>query len=53
VGTLVLPYLPFAPSIGLTPLSPVQLGALLAVVLAYTLTAELLKWWFFKKYKAG
>lgn len=51
--TIVLPYLPFAADIGLTPLPLLNLGAMLLIVVAYIITADILKVWFFKKYKSG
>lgn len=48
--TLGLPYLPFASEFGLTPLPLINLGAMLLIVLAYIVTADLLKVWFFNKY---
>ncbi len=53
VITLGLPYLTFANDIGLTPLPLVNLGAMLIIVAAYILTADLLKVWFFKKYHSA
>ena len=53
VLTLSLPYLPFANDIGLTPLPLLNLGAMLLIVAAYILTADLLKVWFFKKYRSA
>jgi Mg2+-importing ATPase len=49
--TLGLPYLPFAVNIGLAPLPLINLGAMLLIVAVYIITADLLKVWFFKKYK--
>lgn len=49
--TIGLPYLPFANDISLTPLPLLNLGAMLLIVAAYILTADLLKVWFFKKYR--
>jgi len=49
--TLALPYIPFAKDIGLIPLPISNLMAMLLIVLAYILTADLLKVWFFKKEK--
>ncbi len=49
--TISLPYLPFADSIGLVPLPIKYLATMLLIVLAYIITADLLKVWFFKKYK--
>ncbi|AKQ45960.1 magnesium ABC transporter ATPase [Rufibacter radiotolerans] len=49
VLTLGLPYLPFAGSLGLVPLPLVNLGAMILIVLAYIITADLLKVWFFRR----
>ncbi len=49
--TIALPYLPFAEQIGLVPLPLLNLGAMLAIVAAYIITADMLKVWFFRKYK--
>ncbi len=49
--TLSLPYLPFMQSIGLSPLPLSNLVTMLLIVVAYILTADLLKVWFFKKYR--
>ncbi len=48
--TIGLPYMPFANKFGLTPLPIINLGAMLFIVAAYILTADVLKVWFFKKY---
>ena len=48
--TTGLPYLPFANDFGLSPLPMANLGAMLLIVVAYIITADLLKVWFFKKY---
>ena len=48
--TLILPYLPFANDIGLTPLPFMNLAAMLLIVVLYVITADLLKVWFFKNY---
>lgn len=53
VLTLGLPYLSFAYDIGLTPLPLINLGAMLLIVAAYIITADLLKVWFFKKYHSA
>ncbi len=53
IVTLVLPYLPFANDIGLTPLPIISLMVLFAIVLVYIITADLLKVWFFKKYRSA
>lgn len=50
--TIGLPYLPFANQAGLTPLPMLNLGVMLFIVMVYILTADLLKVWFFKKYKS-
>jgi Mg2+-importing ATPase len=52
VLTLTLPYLPFANTVGLVPLPLFQLGAMLIIVAVYIITADLLKVWFFKKYRS-
>ncbi len=51
VFTLALPYMPFAKYVGLVPLPALNLGVILLIVTAYILTADLLKVWFFKKYR--
>ena len=51
--TVTLPYLPFASEIGLVPLPLINLTAMLLIVFAYIITADLLKVWFFKKYRSG
>ncbi|WP_264521544.1 magnesium-translocating P-type ATPase [Flavobacterium sp. N1994] len=53
VLTLCLPYLPFANDVGLTPLPLLNLGAMVLIVALYILTADLLKVWFFKKYRSA
>ncbi len=50
VITMVLPYFSFGADLGLVPLTPVVLLAMLAIVLLYVLTADLLKIWFFRKF---
>jgi len=52
VLTLVLPYSPLAEEVGLSPLPLVNLGAMLLIVALYIITADLLKVWFFKKYRS-
>ncbi len=52
VITLGLPYMPFAFEIGLVPLPFLNLGAMLLIVVAYIITADILKVWFFKKYNS-
>lgn len=49
--TIGLPYLPFAFEFGLTPLPPENLAAMLGIVLAYVITADRLKVWFFRKHR--
>lgn len=49
--TLLLPYLPFANDIGLVPLPFKYVATMLLIVLFYIITADILKVWFFKKYK--
>lgn len=46
--TLMLPYTPFATEIGLTPLPLQNLAIMLLIVIAYVITADILKVWFFK-----
>ncbi|MBC7525267.1 MAG: magnesium-translocating P-type ATPase [Flavobacterium sp.] len=50
--TLALPYLPFAPNLGLSPLPILNLCYILGIVTLYIITADLLKVWFFKKYRS-
>ena len=50
VVTIILPYFSFGAELGLVPLKPLVLFSMLAIVLLYALTADLLKIWFFKKY---
>ncbi|MBC7408593.1 MAG: magnesium-translocating P-type ATPase [Arcicella sp.] len=49
--TISMPYLPFAHNIGLVPLPFKYLAVMLLIVVAYIITADILKVWFFKKYK--
>jgi P-type Mg2+ transporter len=49
--TISLPYLPFANDIGLVPLPFKYMVTMLLIVLAYIITADILKVWFFKRYK--
>ncbi len=51
VLTIGLPYTPFAAEAGLSPLPLLNIAVMLAIVVVYILTADLLKVWFFKKYK--
>ena len=51
--TIALPYAPFAIQVGLAPLPLKNIGAMLLIVAAYILTADLLKVWFFKRYRSG
>ena len=51
--TLGLPYLPIANEIGLAPLPFINLSAMFLIVVAYIISADLLKVWFFKKYAVG
>lgn len=48
--TIALPYLPFAASIGLSPLPWATLGVMLFIVILYTWSADILKVWFFKRH---
>ncbi|MEO7310734.1 MAG: magnesium-translocating P-type ATPase [Chitinophagaceae bacterium] len=52
IFTIVLPYVSaIASQTGLVPLPFFQIGAMLLIVAFYILTADLLKVWFFKRYK--
>ena len=48
--TLLLPYLPFAGYLGFVQLSLNVFSAMCAIVVLYTITAEYLKFWFYRKY---
>lgn len=48
--TLILPYLPIAEKVGLSPLPILNLAIMLIIVVIYILTADVLKVWFFKKH---
>jgi Mg2+-importing ATPase len=52
VVTLGIPYLPFAESIGLTPLPLINLVVIGLILLAYVVTGDFLKIWFFKKHRS-
>lgn len=49
--TIALPYLPFALEAGLVPLPLSYLAAIVSIVIAYVITADILKVWFFSKYQ--
>jgi len=49
--TIGLPYLPFAGILGFVPLPFFMISVMILIVLLYVITADLLKVWFFKKYK--
>ena len=51
VITVALPYLPFAGKLGLVPLPFLNFVVIILIVLAYIITADILKVWFFKKFK--
>ena len=51
--TLSLPYVPFAATLGLEPLPMINLGAMLLIVAAYIVTADMLKVWFFKRFRSS
>ncbi|WP_394331838.1 HAD-IC family P-type ATPase [Flavobacterium degerlachei] len=51
--TVTLPYTPLAAEIGLTPLPLLNFSIMLIIVAIYIITADLLKVWFFKKYKSS
>lgn len=50
VFTLCLPYFPFALNLGMVPLPLPVLAAMILIVLGYVITADFLKYWFFKKF---
>jgi Mg2+-importing ATPase len=52
IVTLVLPYTSISTAIGLVPLPWKQLLAMFAIVFLYIFTADVLKVWFFKKYRS-
>ena len=49
IGTLILPYSPLAAPLGLGPLPPVYLLFIGVIVLAFLVTAEITKRWFFRR----
>ena len=49
--TIALPYSPFAAKVGLSPLPFFNLGIMIGIVVTYILTADMLKVWFFKRYR--
>jgi Mg2+-importing ATPase len=49
--TIGLPYFSFANDIGLTPLPLLNLSVIFLIVIAYIITADLLKVWFFRKHQ--
>jgi Mg2+-importing ATPase len=49
--TIGLPYTSWAQDVGLTPIPLYNLALLLSIVAAYIITADILKVWFFKKYR--
>ena len=49
--TVALPYSPFNTQIGLVPLSLSNLSALILIVICYIVTGDLLKVWFFKRFR--
>ena len=53
VLTLGLPYTPLANEVGLVPIPLFNLGILLSIVAVYIITADILKVWFFKKYRSA
>jgi Mg2+-importing ATPase len=52
-ATVLVPYTPLGAIFGFTPLGPVYLGALGAVVALYIVTAELAKRTFYRMWPAG
>ncbi|MBI3519239.1 MAG: HAD-IC family P-type ATPase [Bacteroidetes bacterium] len=53
IMTVGLPYTSLATDVGLVPLPMFNLGIMLLIVLSYIITADLLKVWFFKKYRSS
>ena len=53
VLTFILPYLPFSDSIGFVPLPFMQIGLMILITITYIVTADILKVWFFKKYRSA
>ncbi len=53
VLTLGLPYTPLSSTVGLVPIPLFNLGILLSIVAVYIITADILKVWFFKKYRSA
>ena len=49
--TIALPYMPFANEVGLVPLPLINLSAMLLIVATYIITADILKVWFFKRFR--
>ena len=49
IGTVALPYTPLATPLGLGPLPPVYLLFIGVIVLAFLVTAEITKRWFFRR----
>ena len=49
--TIVLPYLPIGQVVGLVPLPIYSLCCMLIIALVYIVTADMLKFWFFKQHK--
>ncbi len=53
ITVIILPYLPFANQFGLIPLPLFNLCLMLLIVILYIITADVLKVWFFKKYRTA
>lgn len=51
--TVLFPYLPFANEVGLVPMPLTNFLIIAIIVVAYIITADFLKVWFFKKYKGN
>ncbi|MEP7195942.1 MAG: magnesium-translocating P-type ATPase [Saprospiraceae bacterium] len=49
--TIGLPYMPFANKVGLVPLPMTNMCAILLIVFTYIITADILKVWFFRKFR--
>jgi Mg2+-importing ATPase len=51
--TVILPYMPLADKIGLSPLPFLNFAIMIVIVTIYIITADILKVWFFKKYRSS
>ncbi len=53
VITIILPYTPLGVQAGMLSMPLLNMGAIILIVVLYLLTTDLLKVWFFRKFKAG